>query len=225
MRHVLLIAAILLSIAAPSFAQEQLVVGNSYSGSVKLSSSNSGLYLALPEGNWTLASFEKTLSSGLYDSVVPMMYGRLVSIDDQKRVVGVVSFGIGNDSGRGGGGGWARPAYCFNKSLFFLHAEVQRRGDRETKCWGITTTGMASPTATASNYVKEFYQYVSLNGLKLPQTAIILSIYRSSGPKFLQAIYYRNPELDGFPRSGTAVWQKDVVVGDPKRLAYLVFRK
>ena len=53
MRQILLIAAFLLCIAAPTLAQEQLIVGNSYSGSVKLSSPNGGLYLALPDGTWS----------------------------------------------------------------------------------------------------------------------------------------------------------------------------
>ena len=50
MRRVLLIAAILVAAAAPSLAQEQLKVGNTYSGNIKLSAPDNGVYLALPEG-------------------------------------------------------------------------------------------------------------------------------------------------------------------------------
>ena len=143
-----------------------------------------------------------------------------MSTDDQKRVVGVVSFSVGNASGPSGEG-WNAPEYCSRKYLFFLDAKVQRRGQHEASCFGVNGTALVAPSATAANYVREFYQYVAKNGLKLPGTAIIITIIRTSGAKFLNVDYARNPEIDGFPLSAASVWQKDNVVGDVKRLKYL----
>ena len=217
MRQIFLIAAFLLSVAAPSLAQEQLVVGNSYSGNIKLSSSNGGIYLPLLEGTWVLTSLEKLGSKLNEAGSVPMLGGSLVAIDDQKRVTGIMVFYSGNDSA----GGWQPQPLCYRKDLFFVHTEVQRRGNRETRCWAVSAASMAAPTATAPNSIRDYYQYVHKNDFKLPQTTINVTIIRSSSAKFLQATYYRNPELDGFPRAATTAWQKDVVVGDAKRLKYL----
>ena len=150
MRQLFIIAAILLSIATPGLAQEQLIVGNSYSGNIKLYSQNGGIYLALPEGDWILASYEEGLSKAQVGSVVPMKHGRLVSTDDQKRVVGVVSFSVGNASGPSGEG-WNAPEYCSRKYLFFLDAKVQRRGQHEASCFGVNGTALVAPSATAAS--------------------------------------------------------------------------
>lgn len=212
MRQVVLVAFLLMALTAPSLAQEQLKVGNSYSGNIKLSSSNSGIYLPLPEGNWVLTSLEERR-----DRIqgYPLLDGRLVSIDDKKRLLGVVSFTAGNDAN----GGWQGEPYCSRNDLFFLHAEVQRRG-RGMHCWGVRPVAMV-PSATAAKFVRDSYQWVANNGSKLPQTMIAVDIYRSSGAKYLYAGYFRNPEVGGFPRSPTSAWQKDIVVGDQKRLKYL----
>jgi hypothetical protein len=213
MRQVLFVAAILLSTAVPSFAQEQLKIGNTYSGNIKLSSPNNGIYLALPEGTWTLVSTEERHGTNFAS---PLLDGIMISTDKKKRVLGVVSFTAGNDSI----GGWQKASYCSRKDLFFLHAEVIRHG-RGMDCWGVRAIGTATPSAKAASYVHEFYQWAAKNGIKAPQTMIVVDIYRSSGAKYLHAMYFRNPEIAGFPRAGTAVWQKDVVVGDQKRLKYL----
>lgn len=213
MRQVVLVATILAFLAAPSLAQEQLKVGNSYSGTIKLSSSNSGIYLALPEGTWVLVSTRERRGTNLNS---PLLDGLLISTDQNKRVLGVVSFTAGNDSS----GGWEKNDYCYRKDLFYLHSEVLRRG-RGMHCWGVRATATATPSANAADYVREFYQWTAKNGIQPPPTMIVVDIYRSSGAKLLFGAYYRNPEVDGFPRTGTAVWQKDVVTGDQKRLKYL----
>lgn len=217
MRQAIIIAAILLSIATPSLGQEQLIVGNSYSGNIKLSSSNSGIYLTLPEGTWILTSLEKTFSN---PNPAPLINGRLVSIDSQKRVVGAVSFSAGNDAN----GGWVVPSYCNRKDIFFL-AAPDKRGGREIRCWGVNHIGMTLGS-NAGKYVTDFYQWVAKNTVGMPKTMIAVDFYRASGAKYMHAEYFRNPELDGFPPPQVSAWResewhKDRVVGDPKRLSYL----
>jgi hypothetical protein len=212
MRHIYAVL-LLLMFVSPSVAQEALTVGNSYSGHVKLSSSNSGLYLALPPGAWVLTSLEE--ARGIAQNS-PMLSGALVSINDQNRITGVVSFTAGNDSV----GGWAKVDYCSRKDTFFLSAQAQRHG-REMRCWGVQPTALSVPSANAAKYVRDSYQWVAKNGLEVPPTMIAVDIYRSNGAKYLHATYFRNPEIEGFPRSTTNPWQKDVVVGDPKRLSYM----
>lgn len=213
MRQFFLIIAIFLFSVVPSFAQEQLKIGNTYSGHIKLSDSNSGIYLALPKGTWTLVSTRER--QGTYFAS-PLLDGLMISTDEKNRVLGVVSFTAGNDSIDG----WQKAAYCDRQDLFFLHAKVIRHG-RGMDCWGVRAIGTAAPSAHAATYVREFYQWASKKGIKSPRTMIIVDVYRSSGAKYLHAGYFRNPEIDGFPSAGTAVWQKDIVVGDKKRLHYL----
>ena len=152
MRQILLIAAMFLSTATPSFAQELLKVGNSYSGNVNLSSSTNRIYLALPEGTWVLTSFEQTRDK---NQGYPLTYGRLVSTDSQKRVVGTVAFTVGNDAS----GGWEVPNFCNRKDIIFHETPDKQRRGREIRCWGVHSTGMAQPSATAANYVREYYQW------------------------------------------------------------------
>ena len=216
MRQVFFALAFVVSAAVPSLAQEQLKVGNTYSGNIKLSSSNSGIYLALPEGSWILTSLEETRDRNVN---APMISGRLVSLLN-KKVKGAVSFTAGNDSS----GGWLVPTYCDRKDIYFLSAPDKRRG-REIRCWGINHIGM-TPGSTASKPVTDFYQWVAKNTDGMPKTMIAVETYRASGAKYLYAAYYRNPEIDGFPPPAESAcraseWHKDRVVGDPKRLAYL----
>ena len=82
MRQAIVFAAFLLSIATPSLAQEQLIVGNSYSGNVKLSAPNDGVSLSLPEGSWLLVSLEHSRSNGINGlGTAPVIKGRLLRTD------------------------------------------------------------------------------------------------------------------------------------------------
>ena len=222
MRLAIVIAAILLSVATPSLAQEQLTVGNTYSGNIKLSSPNNGVYLTLPEGQWVLASLENArnnpINTGDY---VPAINGRFVRTDEKKRITGIVSF----ESGNGAKAGWTTPSICSRKDAFFLQAEVQNRSAREKKCWGIYPGSLGTPAATASQYVKDFYQYAALNKLIKPLSIIAVQFYRSNSSKYLHAYYFFNPEVEGFPRSAMSTWQKDIVIADDKRVQYLNSKK
>ena len=222
MLYVIIIAAMLLSTAVPSLAQEQLIVGNSYSGSIKLSSPNNGVYLALPEGQWVLAALENTrnnpINSGGY---VPIVKGRFLQIDDRKHIIGIVGF----ESGNGSESGWVTPSFCSRKDTFFIQTEIQNRSAREKKCWGVYPDGMGFPAATASQYVRDFHQYLSTNGIQRPQSMVVVQFYRSSRDKYLIALHNFNPEVDGFPRSAMSTWQKDIVIADTKRVQYLNGRK
>lgn len=213
MRWVLriIIIAILLLPATPGGAQEQLIVGNSYSGNIKLSSSNSGIYLPLPEGTWILAALTRTTDK-YYG--VPMIYGRFASLDE-KRVKAVVSFASGNDNNAG----WLVPPYCDRKDTFFLYAPDKRKG-REIRCWGVNNSTM-SLAETSPAYITSFFEWIAQNGLTTPKTMITVDLIRASGPKFLHATYFQNPEVDGFPPLAATAWQKDKVAGAPKRLRYL----
>lgn len=222
MRQIVFISALLLSIAAPSLAQEQLIVGNSYSGNVKLSSPNNAMYLTLLEGQWTLASLEKTRNNPILSGdYVPIIKGRFVRTDEKNRIIGIISF----ESGNGSEAGWTTPAFCSRKDTFFLQTEIQNRGAREKKCWGIYPGSLGTPAATASQYIKDFYQYAALNKLIKPLSIIAVQFYRSNSSKYLHAYYYFNPEIEGFPRSGMSTWQKDVVIADAKRVQYLNAKK
>lgn len=222
MRQAIIIAAIFLSIATPSLAQEQLIVGNSYSGNIKLSSPNNGVYLTLPEGQWVLASLQHSrnnpINTGDY---VPAIFGRFVRTDEKKRITGIVGF----ESGNGSRAGWATPAFCSRKDTFFIQTEIQNRGAREKKCWGVYPSSMGYPAATASQYIRDFHQYAAINKLLKPRSMIVAHFYRSDSNKYLHASYYFNPEIDGFPKSAISTWQKDVVIADAKRVQYLNSKK
>jgi hypothetical protein len=222
MRQVFFVVAFLLSAAVPSLAQEQLKVGNTYSGNIKLSSPDNGVYLTLPEGQWVLASLEHTrnnpINTGDY---VPIIQGRFVRTDAKNRITGVVSF----ESGNGSKGGWTTPTLCSRKDAFFVHAEVQNRGRREKTCWGVYPSAIGQPTANSSQYVRDFHQYAAAHKLLKPQSTITVHFYRSSLNKFLHALYFFNPEADGLPRSAMSTWQKDIVIADAKKVGYLNSKK
>lgn len=216
MRQLVIIATILLSVTTPSLAQEQLKVGDSYSGNIKLSSPNGGIYLALPEGTWVLTSLEAYRDQNVN---APMLRGRLVSLNE-KQVTGAVSFTAGNDST----GGWLVPNYCSRKDIFFVTAPDKRRG-KEIRCWGVNHIGM-TPGSNASKSATDFYQWIAKNTVGMPKTMIAVEYYRASGAKYIYAEYFRNPEMDGFPPPEVSTWResewhKDRVVGDQKRLQYL----
>jgi len=222
MRQVIIIAAILLSVATPSLAQEQLIVGNSYAGNIKLSSPDNGVYLTLPEGNWILAALDNVRSSPINTgNSLPVINGRFVRTDEKKRITGLVSF----ESGNGASTGWTTPAFCSRKDTFFLQAEIQNRGAREKKCWGVYPSAIGQPAANSAQYIRDFHQYAAINKLLKPRTMITVQFYRSSSSKYLHAYYYFNPEIDGFPRSAMSTWQKDVVIADAKRVQYLNSKK
>lgn len=222
MRQVLLIATILAFLAAPSLAQEQLIVGNTYSGNIKLSSPDNGLYLALPEGQWVLASLEYSrnnpINTGDY---VPVINGRFVRTDDKKRITEIVGF----ESGNGSKAGWATPSFCTRKDTYFIKTEIQNRGPREKKCWGVYPSSIGQPSASASQYIRDFHQYAAINKLVKPLSMITVQFYRSSQSKYLHALYMYNPEIDGLPRAAASTWQKDVVIADAKRVGYLDSKK
>ena len=219
MLYVIIIAAMLLSTAVPSLAQERLIVGNSYSGNVKLSSPNNGIYLALPEGTWILTSLEETRTN---PGNSPFINGRLVSMDDQKRVLGAASFSAGNMTNSNSR--WNVPSFCDRKDIFFLAAPDKMSG-RKIRCWGVNHIGM-TPGSKDGKYVTDFYQWVAKNTVGMPKTMIAVDFYRASEAKYLHTRYFRNPELDGFPHPHVSAWResewhKDSVVGDQKRLSYL----
>lgn len=222
MRQIFFALAFLLSAAVPSLAQEQLKVGNTYSGNIKLSSPNNGVYLTLPEGPWTLASLEHTrnnpINSGDY---VPIIRGRFVRTDTKKLITGVVSF----DSGNGSNSGWVTPSFCSRKDAFFISTDIQNRGRREKTCWGVYPTSMGYPAANAAQYVRDFHQYAASNKLVKPLSMVVVHFSRSSREKYLYTSYMFNPEVEGFPRSAMSTWQKDVVIADDKRVQYLDAKK
>lgn len=222
MRQAIVFAAFFLSIATPSLAQEQLIVGNSYSGNIKLSSPNNGVYLTLPEGNWILAALENVRSSPINTgNSHPVIFGRFVRTDEKKLITGIVGF----ESGNGANSGWTTPNFCSRKDTFFIQTEIQNRGAREKKSWGVYPSSMGYPAANASQYIRDFHQYATINKLQKPRSMITVQFYRSSSSKYLHAFYFFNPEADGFPKSASTTWQKDIVIADAKRVQYLNSKK
>jgi hypothetical protein len=215
MQSIRSILIFLLLLVYPAVAQAQLKVGDTYSGSIKVSSSNGGIYLALPEGSWTLASLEEWRDRNVN---APMVSGGLVWLDGRK-VKQIIWFTAGNDAN-----GWLVPEFCARKDIFFLKSDQNRRG-RETRCWGINHVGMTLGS-NASKWSSEAYQWVARNSEGMPKTMLDVDFYRASGAKYLRVAYYYNPEIEGFsaPRESAwraSEWHKDVVVGDPKRVEYL----
>lgn len=206
----------------PSHAQDQLKVGNTYTGHVKLSAPNNGVYLPLPEGTWVLAALQNTQNNPINTSdYVPLIYGRFVRTDEKQRIIGIVSF----ESGNGSKSGWVTPAFCYRKDTFFIETEIQTRWQREKKCWGVYPNAISYPTAKAPQYVRDFHQYAAINKLEKPLSMITVHFYRSSLDKYLLARYMFNPEVEGFPRSTVSTRQKDVVIADAKRVQYLNAKK
>lgn len=213
-----LLAAILLFAAGIAQAQE-LKVGETYRGSVQLARGMGGVILPLPQGEWKLVAMGESRSP---TNNVPMVSGRFVSLDldVKKRPKAFVGFTVA--AADSFSGGWSLPRLCQAKNIHYREpaAASENRAGKEIRCWGVEAYTL-KPSTKASPWVFDFYDWVGKNTAGPPLTVLHVGYARASGPKYLIADYFFNPETAGFARQGSVEWHRDRIISNPKKVTYV----
>lgn len=212
---------LLVMVLIPAVSANAQTVGQVYRDRIQLESGIARkTHVPLPEGDWLVVAkdFERTKVSN-----VRLFRTRLVQVSD--RVLKGYIYIVANDEFPNSG--WTVPGYCTRKDTFFKEPDDTRGfgDDRGFNCVAINHVQMTSG-ANASAAVKQFYDWVWNNTTGMP-TTLIASIYEiSDGKRYVEVMYHRNPEAEGFapPRDSSwrsSDWHKDRLRGDARKLAYM----
>ncbi|MGE5538317.1 MAG: hypothetical protein ACM30I_06850 [Gemmatimonas sp.] len=206
-----------LAFLSPAAAQ---TVGERLRGHVDIATGISAkVQVPLPEGEWLLIhrEYERTKESN-----IRLVKLRLVRVADGA-LSGYLYVATNDELVNVG---WTLPGYCSRKDVFYREPSDTRGmgGGRPFACLAINHIQMTS-NPTASDGTKAFYDWVWKNTRGMP-TTLVEAIYElSDGKRYLEVIYGRNPEAEGFEPSRASwrasEWHKDRLLGDPKRLAYM----
>jgi hypothetical protein len=199
-------------------AAADLKVGNTYSGSVKIIDTMSGIYLPLPSGEWKLIGLG-TIRSRLGE--VAMLGGRFVAVelDSAKRPRAFLNFVVATEASING---WKRPEFCEQKNLHYVEPKDvrQSRSGGEIRCWGIVAQSM-HPADNAEQYVRDAYDWIAKNTKGAPQTTLRTTFVRASGPKYLIADYMFSPEAAHLPRWSNVAWDPARIVANSDQARYI----
>jgi hypothetical protein len=214
-----LLAAILLLAAVHIVQAQEPKIGNIYRESVQLARGMGGVILPLPEGEWRLVAMGESRSQ---NNNAPMLSGRFIStdLDAKKRPKAFVGFTVAATDSFSAG--WSVPRLCQAKNLHYREpaATNENRAGKEIRCWAVEAYTL-KPSTKASPWVFEFYDWVGKNTAGVPLTVLHVGYARASGPKYLIADYFFNPEAAGFPRQGSVEWHRDRIVSNEKKVKYV----
>jgi len=214
-------SAWLISVSILTSAASAQTVGQTYRDRIQLETSiASKIQVPLPEGDWLVVAKDFGRSTV---SNVRRYRIRLVQVSDRV-LKGYIFIGTNDELANYG---WTIPDYCTRTNTFYREP-VDTRGfsaERGYDCLVINHVQMTSGSK-ASTGVQAFYDWVWKNTTGMPTTMIASSFLISDGKRYVEAVYHRNPEAEGFaaPRDSawrSSDWHKDRLPADPKKLAYM----
>lgn len=116
-------------------------------------------------------------------------------------------------------GGWSRPAICDRKNILANFSQPEKSfGSYD--CLTIEPVSMVRAT-TASQLAGQFYDYLDVNKIKRPNTAISTAFNISDGRSYLNVSYLFNPDMEKITPVAGSLWHVDRYKEDSKRAAYV----
>ncbi|MDK9722436.1 MAG: hypothetical protein OEL53_14765 [Rhodospirillales bacterium] len=221
MLHSLLVTLLFLGLAAPASAQSISVIDSDYSvgkqvsGSVRIGNA----HVALPPGSFTVAVFNESESTGSAAIHSKLHLAWLVQTVDGRLNRAIL---IESNTGNSLVGGWNRNKEICDRKDIHHNDSDQNYSIKDTHCWSVNHYVLGRSSST-SKTTTAFYDYTK--DMRRPVAALVNAFYLVKGASFLRALYYLNPEIEGFDPAKqdwrTNDWHMDRVSGDPKRSAYV----
>lgn len=200
-----------LAAASPVLADDGVQLGATYRGILQLKTYGSP-QVPLPPGDWKLVALGENR-----DRIgnTRMLQGFLIQVRTGV-LAGRVIFDVPDAPSRGG---WTRPAMCDRKNILVNFSQPEKAfGSYD--CLTIEPVSMVR-AATASQLAGQFYDYLDVNKIKRPNTAISTAFNISDGRSYLNVSYLFNPDLEKITPVAGSLWHIDRYKEDPKRAAYV----
>ncbi|MBF0356680.1 MAG: hypothetical protein HQL43_15740 [Alphaproteobacteria bacterium] len=202
--------------ADPAFViDSDYSIGKQVSGTVRIGNA----LVALPPGNFTVAVFNESDSTGSAAIHSKLHLAWLVQTVDGRLNRAIL---LESNTGNSLVGGWNRNKEICDRKDVHHNASDQNYSIKDTQCWSVNhfVLGRSSSTSITT---AAFYDYTK--DMRRPVTALVNAFYLVNGASFLRALYYLNPEIEGFDPAKqdwrTNDWHMDRIQGDPKRSAYV----
>ena len=217
LRLIVCAAGIILALVGPAQAQGvfKQPIGTKLSGTFEIGQAR----LPLPDGEWILLGKMEERSYGGPSGV---LIQRVFLAQFQNGVLSRAVLAGSNEEGVRFG--WKRNTNCDRVDMHFVDAD-KNYDVQNQQCWWVNHVTTAVGNSTWKS-ITDAYAYMDKNGFRRPSTVIGVFYSLVRGSNFVDAIYWFNPEADGFdaPKSvnwRNNDWHKSRIVDDPKKLAYV----
>lgn len=201
---------------------EKLVAGKTYEHAIR--AGNGGGQVPLPDGRWTLASWDIYANKQALGGVLIQM--------DGAQVAKLINFYVPyHTAGRWFSLHLGGNAFCKRHDVLYLKRITSQRyysyGEgSDDNCWGVDHQPMAL-YGDVPMHLLELRDYLEAHELRLPEIMLVVRYRRlDGGPNRFSLDYFFNPELGGFdpPRQLTwsaSEWHRDRALRDPRKKAYI----
>jgi hypothetical protein len=210
-------AGLLFMLIAPGQAQSvfKQPIGAKVSGSFEIGQAR----LPLPEGEWTvLGKMEERSYGGPSGVIIQRVFLAQFQNGALSRAV------LASSNEEGVRFGWKRNTNCDRVDMHFVSAD-KNYDVQNQQCWWVNHVTTAVGNSTWKS-ITDAYAYMDKNNIRRPSTVVGVFYSLVRGSNFVDAIYWFNPESDGFEPPKTIDWRnndwhKSRIVGDPKKGAYI----
>ncbi|MBF0267239.1 MAG: hypothetical protein HQL44_01475 [Alphaproteobacteria bacterium] len=190
-------------------------IGKQVSGSVRIGNA----HVALPPGNFTVAVFDESESTGSAAIHSKLHLAWLVQTVDGRLNRAIL---LESNTGNSLVVGWNRNKEICDRKDVHHNLSDQNYSINDALCWSVNHYTLTR-SSTTSKTTAAFYDFT--DKINRPATALVNAFHIVKDDSFLRAIYYQNPETEGFyPAKQTWQmndWHHDRILGDSKRVAYV----
>lgn len=183
------------------------------------------IHVPLPEGEWVVAGRRvgqaRAVGAGTHNDET-MADVILVDIADGT-LRGLISIYTVLDYGKLRR--WSKTDFCKNENLFYRQ-EDEIPGLHSYFCWGVTHHRMGgSANFAGRDHIKERTEFLASKNVAMPAVMMAAEFHIASGPKLLNVVYRRNPDLKKIPPSQTGEgrtsdWHKSRIHQFPDKAQY-----
>lgn len=197
----LLIATVVATIGflqpAPSWSKStDAPIGSKHKSSIQIG--NSDVVVPLPEGEWEVVGSD-TLKWSAGTKKLNVNARSLVKVID-KKLHGVIYLNIPD---RKSINGFEEDKFCNRKDIHHIVNNGNFRKGRD--CWGVNHFRY-NVWDKAPKMIKQTFKWFSDNKIPTPPNMIDVEFSVVNDGRFIKAMYFFNPDVDGIAQSRSAEW-------------------